>query len=181
MARLPYLEADDLSPEDREMFRPINLYRALANSPETLRHYRPFPQWTRHDGPLDPRLREMAILQVGYVARAPYEWSHHIKIGRDFGVSDEDIRGIIAETEGRDSGLPDLDRVVLRAARQMTTDMRVADREFAVLRDAFDNDELLQLIMTIGFYNWVVRALATLEIDVEPEYQSYLEEFPLPE
>ena len=35
-------------------------------------------------------------------------------------------------------------------------------------------------IVKIAFYNAVVRVLATLEIDVEPDYQRYLDEFPLP-
>jgi hypothetical protein len=34
--------------------------------------------------------------------------------------------------------------------------------------------------MVIAFYNAVVRVLATLQIDVEPEYQRYLVEHPLP-
>jgi hypothetical protein len=34
--------------------------------------------------------------------------------------------------------------------------------------------------MTVAFYNGVVRLLNTLQIDVEPEYQQYLEQHPLP-
>ncbi len=181
MARLPYVDREQLATEDQDLLtNPINLYRVLANSPEALRQYQPFGQWTRHKGPLNPRLREMAILQIGYLARAPYEWSHHIKIGHDFGVSDDDIRALITETEGGKSALPELDRAVLRAARQVTTDMRMGDAEFATLRDAFDDDEFIQLILTMAFYNSVVRILATLEVDVEPEYQQYLDAFPLP-
>src|SRR3546814_4174271 len=82
--------------------------------------------WIRFKAKLDPRLREMAILQVGWLARSDYEWSHHVKIGKDFGVSEDDVRAIIAETEGKDSGLPALDRAVLRAARGM------ADRKSVV-------------------------------------------------
>lgn len=182
MARLPYIDADDLAENDRDLLsRPINLYRQLANSPDALRHFQPFGQWTRHRGPLNPRLREMAILQVGYLARAPYEWSHHIRIGRDFGVSEDDVRAVIAETDGGASGLPDLDRAVLRAARQMTTDMRIDDDTFALLQGAMGKDELVQLILTIAHYNGVVRILATLEIDIEPEYQEWLDAFPLPD
>ena len=39
---------------------------------------------------------------------------------------------------------------------------------------------LLDLTMTIAFYNAVVRMLATLQIDVEPDYMPYLEKYPLP-
>lgn len=43
-----------------------------------------------------------------------------------------------------------------------------------------DNERLIDLVMTIAVYTGVVRLLASLEIDVEPEYQRYLDEFPLP-
>ena len=33
--------------------------------------------------------------------------------------------------------------------------------------------------MTLSYYNGVVRILNSLDIDVEPDYERYLEEFPL--
>ena len=86
MARLPYLTAEDLSPEDRVLIkRNINLHRALVNNPDVTRHISHLGQYIRFGGKLDPRLRELAILQVGYLTKSPYEYSHHIKIGFDFG------------------------------------------------------------------------------------------------
>ena len=181
MARVPYLDKSDLGPEDQKLLeRNITLHRALANSPNGLRAFGALGQFIRHKSRLDPRLRELAILQVGYLARAPYEWSHHVKIGRDFGVTDEDIRALIAETEGRSSKLEPLAKLVLKAAREMTNDLAISEATFAALRKDLDNERVVDLVITISFYNAVVRLLASLQIDVEPEYQPYLEEFPLP-
>ena len=58
-------------------------------------------QFIRFGSKLDPRLRELAILQVGWLARSPYEWSHHVKLGHDFGVTDDDIRALIDDTAGK--------------------------------------------------------------------------------
>ena len=102
MARLPYLDRADLKPEHQDLLaRNINLYRALVHSPDGARTFSALGQFIRHTSRLDPRLREMAILQVGYLARSPYEYSHHVEIGRDFGVTDDDIRAIGDETAGR--------------------------------------------------------------------------------
>jgi len=181
MARVPYLDKSDLAPEDQELLkRNITLHRALANSPNGLRAFGALGNFIRHKSRLDARLRELAILQVGYLARAPYEWSHHVKIGRDFGVTDEDIRALIAETEGRSSKLEPLAKLVLKAAREMTNDLAISEATFAALRKGLDNERIVDLVITISFYNAVVRLLASLQIDVEPEYQPYLEEFPLP-
>ena len=181
MARVPYVDKSDLAPENQDLLaRNITLHRALAHSPNGLRAFGGLGQFIRHKSRLDPRLRELAILQVGYLARAPYEWSHHVKIGRDFGVTDDDIRALIAETEGRSSKLEPLAKLVLKAAREMTNDLAIAQATFAALAKDLDRERLVDLVITISFYNAVVRLLASLEIDVEPEYQSYLAEFPLP-
>ena len=181
MARVPYLDKSDLAVADQELLaREIALHRALAHSPKGARAFIGLGKFIRHESRLDPRLRELAILQVGYLARSPYEYSHHIKIGREFGVSDADIRAMIDETAGRPSHLDGPAKLVLRAAREMTSDLRVSDATFAALRKHLDHERLVDLVMTIAFYCGVVRLLASLEIDVEDEYRRYLEEFPLP-
>ena len=181
MARLPYLEKSDLPEVDQDVLnRDINLYKILAHSPNAARAFQGLGRFIRYESKLDPRLREMAILMVGYLARSPYEYSHHIKIGRDFGVSDDDVRGLIEEAEGRESSLDPTSKLVLVAAREMTEDGSVSDATFASLEKEMSREHLLDLIITIGFYNAVVRVLASTGMDVEESYMPYLEEFPLP-
>ena len=181
MARLPYLEKSDLPDADQDVLnRDINLYKILAHSPNAARAFQGLGRFIRYESKLDPRLREMAILMVGYLARSPYEYSHHIKIGRDFGVSDDDIRGLIEEAEGRESSLDPTSKLVLLAAREMTEDGSVSDATFVSLEKEMSREHLLDLIITIGFYNAVVRVLASTGMDVEESYMPYLEEFPLP-
>ncbi len=181
MPRLPYLDWSDLKPEDQELLkRNINLYRVLVHSPNALRAFGTLGSFIRHKSRLDPRLREMAILQVGYLERSPYEYSHHVEIGRHFGVSNDDIRAITDETKGRPTRLDPLTKAVLRAAREMTIGLAISERTFAELRAGLDNECLTDLVLTIAFYNAVVRILATMQIDVEDDYLRYLDEFPLP-
>ena len=181
MARVPYLDASDLPAEHRDVLaRPIALNRAMANSPNAARSMGVLANYIRHHSKLDPRLRELAILQVGYLARSPYEWSHHVKLGREFGASDDDIAAIGEDTAGKPTGLDDLTRVVLRGAREMTTGLAMADDTFAALEKTLGREQVIDLTLAIAFYNAVVRLLGTLQIDVEPEYRRYLEEHPLP-
>ena len=181
MARVPYLQQSDLAEADRDLLaRDINLNRALVNSPGGARAFSRLGGFIRNRSRLDPRLREMAILQVGYLTRSRYEYSHHIKIGREFGVSDGDIRAIAAETAGERSDLGELERAVLAAAREMVTGLAVAEGTFATVKASLNNECLVDLVLTISFYCGVVRLLETLEIEVEPEYLGYLDEFPLP-
>jgi alkylhydroperoxidase family enzyme len=181
MARLPYLDKSDLLPEHQDLLaRNINLYRLLAHSPRAARSLNTLARFIRDGSRLDPRLRQMAILQVGYVTHSAYEYSHHIRISREFGVSDDDIRAIAADTAGHRTALDPLTRAVLRAAREMTLDAMLGDDTFAALRDGLDPELLTDLVITIGQYNSLVRVIAALRIDVEDDYLPYLEQFPLP-
>jgi len=181
MARLPYLDKDDLTDEDKEIVkRPINLNRVIAHSPEAARKFSGIGNYIRFGSSLDPRLREMAILQVGYLTKNAYEYSHHLKIGRDFGVADDDVVAIETETAGGDSGLPALDRAILRGTREMTKQMKVSNDTYAVWMEHLSEAHIVDLVMVIAFYNGVVRLLGALEIDVEPEYSVELEKHPLP-
>lgn len=181
MARLPYLEQDDLPAEDRALLaRDINLHKALAHNTAALRAFSVLGQYIRHRTALDARLRELAILQVGWLARSPYEWSHHIKIGHDFGVTDADIEALVAESRGEATALEPLAKLVLQAAREIHAGPGVAYATFAALRAAMDERSIMDLVITAGFYCAVVRILASLEIDVEAEYMPYLRRHPLP-
>lgn len=76
MPRLPYLNRDDLSEENRDLLsRDINLMRLLVHSPGAARSFNELGMFIRHRSKLDPRLRELAILQVGWLARSRYERS----------------------------------------------------------------------------------------------------------
>jgi len=181
MARIPYLEPSDLAPEDQDLLkRPIALFKALVNSPKAARAFSGLGGYIRFGSKLDPRLRELAILQVGWLARSPYEWSHHVKLGHDFGVSDADVQALIDDTAGKPTGLDPLARLVLKGAREMTADGAMTEATFAALRAELGNELVVDLTLTIGFYNAVVRVLATLQIDVEPDYMQYLQKFQLP-
>jgi len=178
MARIPYLDAEDLPEDQRDLLkRPISLHRALTNSPGGARAFQGLGQYIRHASKIDPRLREMAILQVGWLARSAYEWSHHVKIGMEFGVAESDIRAIMS---GDESGLEGEARLVLRAAREMVAGPGTLPATHDQLAANFSTEAVVDLVLTIGFYCAVVRVLASLEIDVEPEYMTYLEKFPLP-
>jgi hypothetical protein len=181
MARIPYLEPADLAPEDQDLLkRPIWLFKALVNSPKAARAFSGLGGYIRYGSKLDPRLREMAILQVGWLARSPYEWSHHVKLGHDFGVSDADVQALIDDTAGKPTTLDPLTRLVLLAAREMTQGGAMTDATFAALQAQLGNALMVDLTIAIATYNAVVRILATLGIEVEPEYRPYLDKFPLP-
>ena len=180
MARLPYLAADQVAPEYRDMLaRNTNLHKLLVNSPDMARAFSGLGGYIRHKSKLNPRLRELAILQVGWLERSEYEFTHHVKIGKEFGVTDEDIQGLFAETEGKPSKLEPLAKAILKGAREMTRNIGMSDATFAEIKQHLSNEHMTDLVLTIAFYCAVVRVLATMKIDNEPQYKEVLKQYPL--
>ncbi|MGH6714616.1 MAG: carboxymuconolactone decarboxylase family protein [Bradyrhizobium sp.] len=181
MARLPYLEADQVAPEYRDMLkRNTNLHKLLVNSPDMARAFNGVGNHIRFKSRLDPRLRELAILQVGWLAKSEYEFTHHVRIGKEFGVTDDDIADLIAETDGKPSKLEPLARVILKGAREMARDLAMSEASFAEIKRELSNEQMVDLVLTIAFYCAVVRVLATMKIDNEPTYKEVLQQYPIP-
>jgi len=181
VARLPYRAPEDLPESDRELLaRPINLFRLLANSPGALRMWHQFGEWIRWDSVLDARLRELAILYVGYLTSSDYEFSHHVQLGLSFGVSDEDLKGLARLSAGEPTHFSELDLTVLRVTKDLTEDITLDQADWDHLAASLGTEALEDLVVIIGFYNMVVRVIAATELDVEPDYQGYLTTYPLP-
>ena len=181
MARLPYLEADQVAPEYRDMLkRNTNLHKLLVNSPDMARAFNGVGTYIRFKSKLDPRLRELAILQVGWLEKSEYEFTHHVKIGKEFGVTDEDITALMAETEGIQSRLEPLARAILKGAREMARGLEMSVTTFAEIKRQLSDEQMVDLVLTIAFYCAVVRVLATMKIDNEPHYKEVLEQYPIP-
>ncbi|MGY3529159.1 carboxymuconolactone decarboxylase family protein [Bradyrhizobium sp. USDA 4452] len=181
MARLPYLEADQVAPEYRDMLkRNTNLHKLLVNSPDMARAFNGIGGYIRFKSKLDSRLRELAILQVGWLEKSEYEFTHHVKIGKEFGVTDADIKGLIAETAGEPSQLEPLAKAILKGAREIARELAMSEATFAEIKRELSDEHMTDLVLTIAFYCAVVRVLATMQIDNEPSYREVLQQYPIP-
>lgn len=182
MARVPFLDPDDLAEPARSVLSGyhVNLFRALANAPEGMVHLHEIGMWIRNELSLSPRLRELAILQVGACAGSEYEFSHHVRIGRDHGLSPEDVAAVTDPSGPARARLGALERAVLGAAAELTDAGTVEDRTWAALRQELDDRQVVELVVTVAFYSAVVRMIAALDVDLEAPFRELLREFPLP-
>lgn len=179
MARLPLLNVEDLPEADRDVLeRPINLYRMFAHLPELARRYREMGRWLRFECTLEQRLKELVILQVGVLTGSPYETSHHVHLAQEAGLSDEDIAAIAADTRGEANGLGEKEKTLLRAARELTSGIRISDATWTALGQWFSEAERLEFVMMISFYNMTIRIAGAVDLDIEDEYLQYLSFFP---
>lgn len=97
MARVPLLDAEDLSEEYRYLFTEndvgeAHIFQAMANAPKQMQWYMRYS--TRLWEVLPEREREVVILAAARALEHEYEWHQHVRLGREAGVADEEIRAI---------------------------------------------------------------------------------------
>jgi alkylhydroperoxidase family enzyme len=175
MARLPYVSREDLDAEGNEVFDeherdrgapPMHIHRVIANAPNLLRRFSAMALELRNHTKLDPRLRELALMTVGRIAGAEYEFVHHWNIALSVGVSREQLEQL-AEFE-RSPVFNEHERAVMHYAAEATTNIKVSDKTFDALRTFLDNRRIMELAMSVAFYNAVVRIIVPIGVELEP-------------
>ena len=87
-----------------------------------------------------------------------------MRIGLDCGLSEDEIARIKEGPDG--AGWKDLDRAVLRATDELTTNHFVSDTSWAALAQLGDKGRM-DLVMTVGQYTQVSMILNSFGIQVE--------------
>src|SRR5262245_15156562 len=171
MARLPYVDPASAPEQVRETLErlpvKLNVFRMLAQA-ETC--FRPLLQLgtailARQE--LSPALRELVILLVGQRSPAPYEWTQHVPIARAAGASDAQIAAI--ERGALDAECFDArERATLAAAADLLERPRLSDAAFAELARHLSSREIVELILTVGYYMMIARLLESTAVDLDP-------------
>ena len=138
------------------------LYQVLLNSAPLAEGWEKLLTAVRNRSSLPPALRELVILRVAVLNRAPFEFDAHLPHARAAGVGDAQIDAIRAAQPG--TPLTPRERAVLALTDAMTRDVQVPDALFAPLRDHFDDRGLVELVATVASYNMVSRFLEALRI-----------------
>ena len=140
----------------------ILLYRVLLNSAPLAAGWEQMLTAVRNRSSVPADLRELVILRVAVLNRAPFEFEAHLPVARRSGISEEKIAALHEESPG-DAFTP-LERAVLTLTDTMTRKVQVPDEEFEPLRQHFDSRGLVELVATVAAYNMVSRFLEALNI-----------------
>jgi alkylhydroperoxidase family enzyme len=171
--RLTPLRDDELDDEQQAVLQPLiefrgtalNIFRTLARHPRLFRKWLGFGTQTLMRSTLTARERELAILRTAWNCRAVYEWGHHVEIGLESGLTEDDVERVPAGAGA--AGWSDRERLVLQAADELHDDQCVTDATWAALRAVFDDQQLLDLVFLVGQYHLVSMALNTFGVPRE--------------
>ncbi|MFZ0657257.1 MAG: carboxymuconolactone decarboxylase family protein [Candidatus Binataceae bacterium] len=169
--RLPFRDLSTLTGEDRETAEKnqingqvINIFRVLMNHPNLARRWMVFAAHVLGKSTLEPRDRELAILRIGWLNQAPYEWEQHVIIGKRSGISDAEIEQI---QKGPKAGWNRHEAAILQAADDLFENSVVSDQTWATLAEKYNTEQMMDLVFAIGQYNLVSWALNSFGVPLD--------------
>ena len=147
--------------------RVANIYTTLANHPKMAGKWIDgFPTYVFRESTLPAREREILMLRIGWLSWCEYEFGQHTLIAKSVGLTDEEIKRI---TEGpRASGWDSFDVTLLQAVDELYYDAFITDATWNALAKRYNQQQLMDVVVTVGQYNLVSMFLNSLGVQLDP-------------
>jgi len=148
----------------------MNLDRMLLNSPEFAQGWNTMFGAIRGKLAVPLKLRELAIVAIGAMNKADYEWQAHAPIFLSAGGNQGQLDAIkkgVPDAMGNTKLFDELERATLALTYEMTSDVIVKKDTMAKIRSLLPTQQVVELIGTIAGYNMVSRFLIATGIDPE--------------
>ena len=144
-----------------------NIFLGLTQTPDLLDGFLTYANALRGSC-INPKLRELAILTVGYCTGSQYEIAHHQSHAEKAGVSREQLKAVAQFDTS--SLFDEQEKAVMAFARESTQRVDVGDVVWKAVARFLSEPELIALTLTVAWYNSGVRIMGALAIDLEPGY-----------
>lgn len=154
----------------------INLIRTLSHHPPLMEAWGPFGGYILRGSTLPDRDREMVILRTAWLNGAEYEWGHHSRAAKAAGMTAEEVRNVaVGENAGPWSSF---ERYLLRAATELHRNSAISERTWAFLKARYTDQQMIDLIFTVGQYRMVSMALRSIGVELDEGLEPFPEDVP---
>jgi alkylhydroperoxidase family enzyme len=173
MARVELLDIGQMEPELQKVLRKmegngyevLNIHKALAHAPELCAAFVRMANKLLFRTKIEPKLRELAILRVARLTKARYEREQHEAVARELGMPDLQIDAVKKWQGSRH--FDKHEQTVLQFTDELTGQVRAKNSTYKKLQAFLSEREIVELTLTVGFYNMVSRFLEALEVDLD--------------
>jgi len=170
--RVTPLEPAEWNAEQRALMAPFvesgtawNVFKTLLRHTRLFKRWMPFAAHVLSKQTLSLRERELLILRIGWLCRAPYEWTQHVQIALRAGITTEEIERI---ADGPDApGWPVHEAALLRAADELHRDACIGEATWCTLAASYSTEQLMDVVFTVGQYTLVSMALNTFGVQID--------------
>ncbi len=176
--RLDPIQPEDWTDEIKKILQPnvekgtvFNIFKTLSHHPDLFRRWLVFGNHVLFKSTLPSRERELIILRIGWLCEAEYEWAQHVLIGKEAGLTAEEIDRIKAGPNAR--GWSEADKLLLQATDELRKDAFITDTTWNGLSQHFDSRQLMDVVFAVGQYNLVSMALNTLGVQLDDGLEGF--------
>jgi uncharacterized peroxidase-related enzyme len=169
MARIALIQAEDASPEVKEIYeqklkgKPGNAQKVMAHRPEMLKSFLGFYPTVGRS--LERRLYELIYICVSMINECHYCLQHHLASSKRAGVTPQDWAAL---KEGNHSQLTEKERTALLYAEELTrAPGKIEEADVEELKKYFSDAEILDLHLLVGVANLTNRFTGPLGLEVE--------------
>ncbi len=154
-------------PPDAEL-EPLRLFRTLAVHGSLAARMRPLGAGILGHGLLTPRDRELMIQRTCARCGAEYEWGvHAVFFGQRVGLSERQLTATVSA--GADDPVwSERERAVIALADELHDSSDVSDGTYAELIRHFTEEQILELVVTAGWYHTISFVLRAARVELEP-------------
>jgi alkylhydroperoxidase family enzyme len=148
---------------------PLALFRTLNVHGELASRMRPLGAGILGSHATVPlRLRELMIDRTCALAGAEYEWGVHASAFGAAAGLDEAQLAATAEGGSREGRWEPEEAAVLRLAEELHETSTIGDELWGELRARFSDEQLIELIVTAGWYHVIAYVCNGLRVELEP-------------
>ena len=166
MPLIPYADTDALTGDARSVFDglkyKLNIFRMMSNAETCFGPALGLGNAILSKQKLHKALREMIILAVARLEGGVYEWVQHVPIGERAGCTKEQIAALEALR---------FDDAAFDARANGRAELGYGDGDEATVEETktlFSPQEIVEIILTCGFYMTMARLTETTRVDVDP-------------
>ena len=164
----PGSEARKLTPETRPKSNILGIY---AWHPELMRGWMPYSNHLRNST-LGDRIREIVIIRTTWLGKGEYEWAQHVRMSRAAGwLTDEELAALEVGAGGE--AWSEADRVLLQAIDELCIDKNLSDETWSALESNFDRRQILDLLFTVGTYDFHCTVFRAIGLQLEPGMEPF--------
>jgi alkylhydroperoxidase family enzyme len=147
----------------------LNLDRMLLHSPVFARGWNTMFAAIRGQLVLSPKLRELAIMAVGAINKAEYEWVAHVPEFLAAGGTKAQMEALkdVSTAINNAKLFDESERATLALTYEMTRNITVVESTMGRVRAILPDQQVVELVGTIAGYNMVSRFLIATGIDLE--------------
>ncbi len=164
MSRISRVERSQAGPELNALFDKIfaergnvpNMFRVMAHRPEIFSTMQAHFAAVLNTGTVPKRLKELIIVRTSQLNETPYCLASHTRIAKNLGWNDDQLAHL-ADWPRREDFNP-AEKAALRLAETVTRDAHaITDEQFAELRTYYSEGEIVELLCSIGLFNYFNR------------------------